>query len=375
MMVDLNIDEVISSPEADIYAALQMCDQSKLVLRQTSAPREQQDSLPNPSNRDSMPPSTSSRLSSSSHKSRLSLRPAVLHRRSTSLASLMAAAAASGDAATIGRVLGAGGSVSRRGADGLAPLHVAAAAGQHAAVRCLARMGADVEARDAAGYTPLHRAVLAGRVSIIAHLANLGVDLDARVQEPVGATAALHLAAAVPSARNDAQPPPPATPSPEQRHDEPLRFGYALSSTGHSRRSSCASASSDSSSRSSINPDYAAPTMVEALLRAGARVDAVDANGETALHIAARAGHAGNVAALLSAGAAVNARSRAGATALGVLRRARGEKKVGMVVASSDGPGAEIERMLVERGGLESVGSEVAPRARLWGWRRRGSVL
>jgi hypothetical protein len=283
----------------------------------------------------------------------------------------MAAAAASGDAATIGRILGAGGSVSRRNADGLAPLHVAAQAGQHAAVRCLVRMGADIEARDAAGHTPLHRAVLAGRVSIVAHLANLGADLDARVAEPAGATTALHLAA---GARSDARPAPPSAPA--SRSASPLRFGYALSSAPHSRRASYDGAASASGSLGGINPDYAAPSMVEALLRAGARVDAVDARGETALHAAARAGDAGNVAALLGAGAAVNARSRAGETALAVLRAARrgGEKKAGVTLAAvsaGDDAAAEVERMLVERGGVESVASEAVGGRRSWGWRRR----
>jgi hypothetical protein len=112
--------------------------------------------------------------------------------------------------------------------------------------------------------------------------------------------------------------------------------------------------------------------MVEALLRAGARVDSVDARGETALHVAARTGDAGDVAALLAAGAALNARNNLGETALGSLRAARrgGEKKEGAVLIGDD-LAMDAERMLVERGGMEAVASEAVSGRRSWGWRRR----
>ena len=326
-----------------------------------------------------MTPSTSSRLSSSSHKSRLSIsRPAILHRRSTSLASLMAAAAASGRrgdhwarprrrrlrlAAQRRRV----GAAARRRAGGSARRRALPRAHgrRHRGAR---RRGLRAATQGGARRARLHRRAPG--------------EPRRRPGRPRRGARGRDRGAAPRGRRAQRTQRRPATAAPyasrvEQRHDEPLRFSFALSSAGHSRRSSCASAASASGSLGGVNPDYAAPSMVEALLRAGARVDGVDARGETALHAAARAGDAGNVAALLGAGAAVNARSRAGETALAVLRAARrgGEKKAGMVVAggSSDGrpAAAEVGRMLVERGGVESVASEAVGSRRSWGWRRR----
>ena len=53
---------------------------------------------------------------------------------------------------------------------------------------------------------------------------------------------------------------------------------------------------------------------VETLLRAGARVDTVDFEGVSALHLACKHGHASAVQVLLSYGASINLEDKSGAT-------------------------------------------------------------
>lgn len=70
-------------------------------------------------------------------------------------------------------------------------------------------------------------------------------------------------------------------------------------------------------------PEY--PEVVGALLARGAEVDAVDAAGATALHVAAGIGHVKVVKLLLMGGAVVDGRDADGCTALHRALRGRGK--------------------------------------------------
>ena len=77
----------------------------------------------------------------------------------------------------------------------------------------------------------------------------------------------------------------------------------------------------------------------EALLEAGAEVDAKDNDGATALMEAARRGHAAAIAALLAAGAEVEAKYNEGATALMLAAQGGHAAAIAALVAA----GAEVE--------------------------------
>jgi ankyrin repeat protein len=229
-------------------------------------------------------------------------------RKSNDLTELLCTAAATGDTQYIGRILGAGGDLSKRNTDGLSPLHVAAMSGQGESVRCLVRMGAPIGAKDSQGYTALHRAVLNRHVHIIPHLTNLGADIN---EKTVAGKTSLHLAASLPSEEATFSPTRSSTPSSTRSSN--LRFSYVFSGTDLARRPSYGSASSA----------YDDCSTIEALIRAGADKERRDKNGETALHIAVRAGDTTNARTLLDLGAAINVTNSTGVTPLGLLAEQR----------------------------------------------------
>ena len=95
----------------------------------------------------------------------------------------------------------------------------------------------------------------------------------------------------------------------------------------------------------SAQGDAAVAAAASALLEHGADVDAADAQGWTALMVAADAGRAAVVAALAARGAAVDARNRAGGTALMVARYA------GQDACASRLLDAGADAVLVDRAG------------------------
>jgi ankyrin repeat protein len=233
-------------------------------------------------------------------------RPSV-SRKSSDLTELLCSAASTGDTQYLGRILGAGASLTKRNAAGLSPLHVAAQAGQNDSIRCLVRMGAPIGGKDAKGYTPLHRAVMAGQRHVIAHLTNLGADVNEKTAD--GQTA-LHIAASLPFEKAAQVPRRESAPN-ALRESTSLRFSYAFNGASGSRRGSRDSATS--------MKEYDECPIIEALIRAGADKECRDGHGETAVHAAVRAGDMQNLTILLDQGAGVNVSNTAGLTPLGIL--------------------------------------------------------
>jgi ankyrin repeat protein len=233
-------------------------------------------------------------------------------RKSSDLTDLLCTAASTGNTQFLGRILGAGGDISKRNSQGLTPLHVAAQAGQGDSVRCLVRMGAPIAGRDAQGFTALHRAVVNRHRHLIPHLTNLGADVN---EKTAGGKMALHLAAEMPSSAADiggqehiSRASTPSSSAGSNRSSN-LRFSYAFNGQGSDRRPS----------HGSLASSYDDCSVIEALVRAGANMECRDRNGDTALHVAVRAGNLQNVTILLDQGAGINVSNKAGLTPLAML--------------------------------------------------------
>jgi len=162
----------------------------------------------------------------------------------------VADAAMRGDLALVRALLRGGASVGLAHGDGMTPLHWAARRGDEAMAAVLLRAGASPAATTRiGGLTPLHLASEAGAPAVVRRLAGITVPVDVRTTEGV---TALHLAAMAGS-----------------------------------------------------------PEAVEALLAAGADVNAVEPGwGQTPLMLAAASGRAGAVRALLARGAQHATRAR-----------------------------------------------------------------
>jgi len=268
------------------------------------------------------PPDFEGSSSSKRHSHRLSgaFKGRGHSRKTSDLTDLLCDAAAQGDAAYIGRILGAGGDFKKRNSEGLAPLHVAVMANASEAVRVLVRMGADIESRDALGCSPLDRAVMSGHVALVSHLVHLGADvnrMDGKGQAPI------HIAASMRKAGTHVE----NTSRRNSRQEGTLRFSYAAAD-GHSRRPSNGSGSGRS---------YDDCTIIEALVRAGADVDLKNREGDAPLHIAVRVGSVDNVRLLLDNHANVNIRNDSNQTPLAML-------------AGSDRRDDAISALLLDRG-------------------------
>jgi ankyrin repeat protein len=286
--------------------------------------RSQEDSLPSPSERsefehveqiehlnsNDLQNDTPSRLSR--RISTVFTKISSIETRQNETSEVLFSSASSGDTQALGRSLGAGGSVSRKNSQGQTPLHLAAKAGQGESIRCLVRMGASLSAKDCQGYTPLHLAVLNGRINVIPHLAHLGADVNEKTSN--GSTS-LHLAAGLSSNGFNHSPVRSSTSrsSTSSASTNP-RFSYAFgdSSSQFDRRGS-------ESSQSSYNEC----TMIDALIRAGASLEARDRDGETPLHIAVRSGDATNVKSLVDQGASINVKNHEGVTPLEIVAAAQ----------------------------------------------------
>ncbi|WP_411833777.1 ankyrin repeat domain-containing protein [Pseudoxanthomonas mexicana] len=171
---------------------------------------------------------------------------------------------------------------------GMTPLLAATRDSWHGrpdAVTTLLANGADPRVADADGNTPLHHAARSSDPGVVALLRDAAADIDAINQEgltPLGvACGAGNWRLAKFLLERGARPEPPGA--------QPVLLAAAATEEDD-------------------------PAGVQLLLRHKARVDARDAAGHSALHAAARAGHAEIVEKLLAAGAQVEARDGEGRT-------------------------------------------------------------
>ncbi|MCZ2838744.1 ankyrin repeat domain-containing protein [Modestobacter sp. VKM Ac-2985] len=236
--------------------------------------------------------------------------------------------------------------VERDGADGWTPLHLAVAAGHAPIVTALVEAGADPTARTEDGRTPLHLA-LAHTPHLVEVLRELGAPVDAASAAFLGDVQTLSRALddGAPLTDPDTDADLLSWAAAGGRRDAVellLRRGAAPGPALHAAAAA------------------GAPTVVQALLDAGADVDRRDeATGRTALHAAvtgsghdAAAGPGHDAPAvvrlLLEAGADVDATTHDGASALDIARVAAARQRA---AATGDAPEADaLVEMLVTAG-------------------------
>lgn len=175
---------------------------------------------------------------------------------------------------------------SRQPDQGWTPLTAAINSGRDDVALYAIANGANLELGASDGATPLHFAVASGDIAVVSALLKRHVNVNARTYEDP-ATAHDPTSVKRVAARFE--------PGYRQAGQTPL-FGAIAQWEGH-------------------------PDLVPMLIKAGAKLDAVDANGWTLLHHAAITGEPFGVAQLLKLGLSPNARSREGFTPLHVAVR------------------------------------------------------
>jgi ankyrin repeat protein len=264
-------------------------------------------------------------------------------------------ASARSDGAVVTALVQAGADVRATDAGGRQPVHLAAAAGVSPSLRALLDAGADLKAEDSSRWTPIEHAALNERPDAVAELMRRGADVNRLVNaglQPITWAAAwgradllrdiwkkqsaaerrrvggIALAAAA-SCRDEAtvrfllQQGVPAHSSgsvavpPLIAVFQPLLAGILRTGMVLGNQSGADALARLTGPRPSVQPD---PTrVIELLLRSGAKVDARNTTGETALHRACReAGAVGVRSArlLLDRRASVTARDRYAKTPL-----------------------------------------------------------
>lgn len=197
-------------------------------------------------------------------------------------------AAAAGHAAVIERLLSAGAAGSAGEAlYGGAVLIRAAAEGDHARVEQCLRHGASPGYREANGWTPLHHAALGGHAPICRALLAAGADPNTATAADTPLRLAIargHTDAALLLLEAGADPNPAAEPGsvPHERPNTVIPMSASLLADA---------------------AGYNQEEVVDALLRAGAAVNAEDGYGHTPLLRAVRAGNLGIARKLLASGA------------------------------------------------------------------------
>lgn len=152
------------------------------------------------------------------------------------------------------------------------PIHVAARTGQPQLVLYLKKAGVDMNMIDTAGWTPLMTAVEFSKVDVMKALLDSGADIE-RVETGANQGRAIHYAAAT---KTTAQ------------LECLIERGADIEATMNSDMRPLFLAAK-----------YGHLPCIKALLEAGAKPDAVDAKGRTALDIAVIQGHIGAVELLL----------------------------------------------------------------------------
>lgn len=208
--------------------------------------------------------------------------------------SALARAAKAGHPSTVALLIAKGSDLEQRNLQGGTPLFVAAQANRTRIVQQLAEAGANIEAPGRSGVTPLSAAAFNGNERLVEWLLARGADAkfgDATGKAPIVYAAARGFHGIVRMLLD-------AGVNVNEVYGNDLTL--LMWSAGHANDA----------------PESDGVATVKLVLERGAKIDAVDNRGRTALMTAAELGHAAIVKALLAAGAERSAHDRDGKTAL-----------------------------------------------------------
>ncbi len=165
----------------------------------------------------------------------------------------------------------------------------AAARGMSSVVKLALKRGSPVNQTDPQGHTALYRAIQGGHLEVVKLLLGAGADVHRQYE---GGMTLLHLAAAARRSSSGGIAPGPDFAGPIRR----LPIGPGISGPPLPNRPRTPAAATP-------EDDKLAAQLVQLLLEAGAKPNAVDRSGSTPLHVAAWEGKPRTVQVLLQAGA------------------------------------------------------------------------
>ncbi|MCA9290567.1 MAG: ankyrin repeat domain-containing protein [Phycisphaerales bacterium] len=231
-------------------------------------------------------------------------------------------AARAGDVAAISKALGEGQDIELRDRADQTALSLAAKAGHAEAVNILLNAGADIESRDRVGKTPIMWAVQSGNPEAVEALIHAGADVNAR--DDIGGTAVVWAAAFGDATSLKLLLDAGATAELQDNNGmSPLMWAAGF---GDAERITLLIRSGANTETADYNQGatplmWAARTTknadnIGALVKGGAKLEAVDRLGMTALLAAAQRGTVDKVKVLVEAGAKLDAKDKKGMTAL-----------------------------------------------------------
>lgn len=232
---------------------------------------------------------------------------------------LLHEAAMKGDLDRIVELLDAGVPIDAADSDGRTALRFAAVGGHRSVVEYLVSHGAAIDAADESGQTPLHVVSQDGLAGMVQLLLSLGADHEAK--QAYRDMTPLHLATM------------------EGHHQAAkvlLEFGADPNTPATGEKGSFAGVYP---LHLTCNYYGSRPDIASLLLDHGANVDAVDAEGATALHEAASQGCADMIELLIGAGADVNAGDKWGKTPLNRCARRGDLRRLFRNAGAKDGLG------------------------------------
>ena len=246
-------------------------------------------------------------------------------------------AARSGDAESVRLLIAAGADVNEALPDGASALVVAAHSGHREAAMALLEKGANPNA-NAVGYTALHAAVLRSDVELVKSLLARGADLNAPITKGtpvrrnsqdyelpktlIGATPyALGAKFLEPDIMRALAAAGADTRRPMNDGATPLMAasGMGIAAPAQDEKRGTDRRGLAIVDGGIVEPESRVLETVTMALTLGSDLEAVNASGETALHIAAAQGYETVVRALVERGANLNARNARGQTPLGAL--------------------------------------------------------